>query len=61
MLSWFQKLAGGGASPLADIVPREIDEYAAAHSVGESDVCRMIREETYRTHDCPHKIGRAHV
>lgn len=56
MRSWLHKLAGRGAAPLADIVPPEIDEYAAAHSVGESDVCRMIREETYRTRDCPQMV-----
>src|SRR5256712_9673418 len=43
----------GGTSPMQDIVPLEIEEYAAAHSVAESDVCRLIREETYRTQDCP--------
>ena len=43
-------------SPLVDIVPPEIEEYAAAHSVAESDVCRLIREETYRTQDCPQMV-----
>ena len=56
MLSFFKKLAGSGASPLADIVPPEIDEYAAACSVTESDVCKLIREETYRTQDCPQMV-----
>ena len=56
MRSWLQKLAGSGASPLSDIVPPEIDEYAAAHSAAESDACRMIREETYRTQDCPQMV-----
>jgi caffeoyl-CoA O-methyltransferase len=56
MLSWLQKLAGIGAAPLADIVPREIDDYAADHSAAESDVCRLIREETYRTQDCPQMV-----
>jgi len=37
-------------------VPLEIEEYAAAHSVAESDVCRLIREETYRTQDCPQMV-----
>ncbi len=27
-----------------------------AHSVAESDVCRLIREETYRTQDCPQMV-----
>ena len=56
MFSFFKKLAGGRASPLADIVPSEIDEYAAAHSAAESDVCKLIREETYRTQDCPQMV-----
>ena len=56
MPSWFKKLVGSGASPLSDIVPPEIDEYAAAHSAAESDACRMIREETYRTQDCPQMV-----
>ena len=37
-------------------MPLEIEEYAAAHSVAESDVCRLIREETYRTQDCPQMV-----
>ena len=56
MFSFFKKLAGSGASPLADIVPPEIDEYAAAYSTAESDVCKLIREETYRTQDCPQMV-----
>src|SRR3989442_13747486 len=54
--SWLKQLARRGISPLADIVPLEIEEYAAAHSVAESDVCRLIREETYRTQDCPQMV-----
>src|SRR5207245_6573646 len=54
--SWIKQLARRGISPLADIVPLEIEEYAAAHSVAESDVCRLIREETYRTQDCPQMV-----
>ena len=56
MLSFFRKLAGHAGSPLADVVPPEIEEYAAAHSAAESDVCRLIREETYRTQDCPQMV-----
>jgi caffeoyl-CoA O-methyltransferase len=37
-------------------VPPEIDEYAAAHSAAESDVCKLIREETYRTQDYPQMV-----
>ena len=36
---------------MEDLLPPEIEDYAAAHSVAESDVCRLIREETYRTQD----------
>src|SRR2546430_17563612 len=46
----------GGTSPIQDLVDPEIEEYAAAHSVAESDVCRLIREETYRTQDCPQMV-----
>jgi predicted O-methyltransferase YrrM len=53
---WFKQLARRGISPLADIVPPEIEGYAAAHSVAESDVCRLIREETYRTQDYPQMV-----
>jgi caffeoyl-CoA O-methyltransferase len=41
---------------MKDLVPPEIDDYAAAHSAAESDVCRTIREETYRTQDCPQMV-----
>jgi predicted O-methyltransferase YrrM len=56
VLSFFKKLARSAGSPLADLVAPEIEEYAAAHSVAESDVCRLIREETYRTQDCPQMV-----
>ncbi len=56
MRSWLKKLAGRGASPLSDIVPTEIEEYAAAYSATESDACKLIREETYRTQDCPQMV-----
>src|SRR2546428_11683089 len=46
----------GGTSSMQDLVDPEIEEYAAAHSVAESDVCRLIREETYRTQDCPQMV-----
>jgi len=54
--AWFKKLAGSGAMPLSDLVSPAIEEYAAAHSVAESDVCRLIREETYRTQDYPQMV-----
>ena len=56
MPSWFKKLGLHGSTSPGDLVPTEIEEYAAAHSAAESDVCRMIREETYRTQDCPQMV-----
>src|SRR5438093_1428064 len=56
MLSWFKKFPRTWGLPMQDLIPREIEEYAAAHSVAESDVCRLIREETYRTQDCPQMV-----
>jgi caffeoyl-CoA O-methyltransferase len=38
------------------LVPEKIEDYAATHSVAESEVCRTIREETYRTQDCPQMV-----
>ncbi len=38
------------------IVPTEIEDYAAAHSARESEVCRLIREETYRTQEAPQML-----
>jgi caffeoyl-CoA O-methyltransferase len=38
------------------LVPEKLEEYAAAHSVAESEVCRTIREETYRTQDYPQMV-----
>jgi len=38
------------------IVPKGIEDYAAAHSARESDVCRLIREETYRTQEAPQML-----
>lgn len=34
----------------------EVEAYAEAHSHGESDVCRRLREETHRTMDCPQMV-----
>lgn len=33
--------------------PPELEAYAETHSMPESDICRQLREETYRTMDCP--------
>jgi len=38
------------------LVAPEIEAYAAAHSIPESDVCRMIREQTYRTQEAPQML-----
>lgn len=38
------------------LVLPEIEAYAEAHSFSESDVCRRLREETYRTMDCPQMV-----
>src|SRR5438034_10487922 len=56
MLYWFNKFPRTWGLPMQDLIPTEIEEYAAAHSVAESDVCRLIREETYRTQDCPQMV-----
>lgn len=34
----------------------EVEAYAEAHSHTESDICRRLREETYRTMDCPQMV-----
>ena len=39
-----------------DLVWPEVEAYAEAHSWAESDVCRRLREETYRTMDSPQMI-----
>jgi caffeoyl-CoA O-methyltransferase len=38
------------------IVATEIEAYATAHSMAESDVCRALREETHRQTDCPQML-----
>jgi caffeoyl-CoA O-methyltransferase len=34
----------------------EVEAYAEAHSLAESDICRRLREETYRTMDVPQMV-----
>ena len=34
----------------------EVEAYAEAYSVAESDICRRLREETYRTMDLPQMV-----
>lgn len=41
---------------MKDLVPPEIEAYAEAHSWEESDVCRRLREETYRTMELPQMV-----
>ena len=38
------------------LVPAEIETYATAHSMQESDVCRQLRAETLRQMDCPQML-----
>lgn len=38
------------------IVSPEIESYAAAHSAAESDICGLIREETFRTQQAPQML-----
>ncbi len=38
------------------IVLPDVEAYAEAHSLMESDVCRRLREETYRTMECPQMV-----
>ncbi len=41
---------------MKSLVLPDIEAYAEAHSMPESDVCRQIREETNRTMDCPQMV-----
>jgi caffeoyl-CoA O-methyltransferase len=41
---------------MKNLVMPEIEAYAEAHSAAESEVCRALREETYRTMERPHMI-----
>ncbi len=41
---------------MKSLVLPDIEAYAEAHSLPESDVCRRLREETYRTMDCPQMV-----
>lgn len=34
----------------------EVEAYAEAHSNNESEICRRLREETYRAMDCPQMV-----
>jgi len=41
---------------MKSLVLPDIEAYAEAHSHPESDVCRRLREETYRKMDCPQMV-----
>jgi len=38
------------------LVSAQIEAYAEAHSIPESEVCRALREETHRRMDCPQML-----
>lgn len=38
------------------LVPPEIEAYATAHSMAESDLCRDLYKETHRQMDCPQML-----
>jgi caffeoyl-CoA O-methyltransferase len=38
------------------LVSSDIEAYATAHSMPESDTCRSLREETHRQTDCPQML-----
>ncbi|GJL58047.1 MAG: O-methyltransferase [Nitrospirales bacterium] len=41
---------------MKSLVLPDIEAYAEAHSLPESEVCRRLREETYRSMDCPQMV-----
>lgn len=41
---------------MKSLVLPDIETYAEAHSLPESDVCRRLREETYRKMECPQMV-----
>lgn len=38
------------------LVPPDIEAYATAHSMPESDICRSLNEQTHRQMDCPQML-----
>lgn len=38
---------------MKSLIPPELEAYAETHSMPESEICRRLREETFRTMDCP--------
>jgi caffeoyl-CoA O-methyltransferase len=41
---------------MKDLIDPALEAYAEAHSWPESDVCRALREETYRVMECPQMV-----
>ena len=41
---------------MKSLVLPDVEAYATAHSMAESDICRRLREETYRTMDFPQMV-----
>ena len=41
---------------MKELVLPEIEAYAEEHSTAESEICRELREETYRTMEIPHMV-----
>ncbi len=41
---------------MKELVAPEIEAYAEAHSMEESDICRQLREETYRAMELPQMV-----
>ncbi|TAJ32081.1 MAG: methyltransferase, partial [Nitrospirae bacterium] len=39
---------------MENLIKPEIEAYAEGHSTAETDACRLLREETYRTMEIPH-------
>lgn len=41
---------------MEELIRSDIETYTESHSIGESDVCRALREETYRTRELPQMV-----
>ena len=41
---------------MRELVASDVEAYAEAHSIPESDVCRRLREETYRSVELPQMV-----
>ena len=38
------------------LISAEIEAYAQAHSMAESEVCHVLRSETHKQTDCPQML-----